>query len=248
MNPLGLHSLAVVVALALASTAHGAGRYLEARHTASVKHWDIQLGVTYTPLAPCRGSSASLMQTLHPQRFVAIWLRSGTAFVTWEKGEIPKPEIPDPVYQIPMMCNPGAKEKGDKRFSGAWTGSLAMFKAYRDKGAPAGFAPDPRTAHECGDSRYLAIPFFDACLAQRLPASGARDQKLRPVDPKGAWLAELHSDRAEPAASFKGQPREAVWLPNERVAKAWAEYVTVGSVSDTTPPPAPLTVKVTAGA
>ena len=32
------------------------------------------------------------------------------------------------------------------------------------------------------------------------------------------------------------------------VAKAWAEYVTVGSVSDTTPPPAPLTVKVTAGA
>src|SRR5262245_10675990 len=192
------------------------------------------------------GFWASLMQTLHPERIIAIWFRSGTAFATWEKGEIPKPEITDPVYQIPMMCNPGAKEKGDKRFNGAWTGSLAMFKAYRAKGAPIGFAPDPRTGHECGDSRYLAIPFFDACLSLRLPARRARDQKLKPVDPKQAWLAPLLGDRAEPAASYRGQPNEAVWLPNERVAKAWAEYVKVGNVSDRTPPPPPFGVKVAA--
>src|SRR5437867_8266318 len=99
------------------------------------------------------------------------------------------------------MCNPGAKDKGDKRFDGAWTGSLAMFKAYRAKGAPIGFAPDPRTAHECGDSRYLAIPFFDACLAMRLPARDSTDQKLKPVDWKSAWLAEPLSDKPESAPS-----------------------------------------------
>jgi hypothetical protein len=192
------------------------------------------------------GFWASLMQTLHPERIVAIWFRSGTAFATWEKGEIPKPTISDAVYQIPMMCNPGAKEKGDKRFDGAWTGTLAMFKAYRAKGALIGFAPDPRTSHECGDSRYLAIPFFDACLAMRLPERGARDLKLRAVDPKQAWLAELLSYRAEPAGTYRGQPREAVWLPNERVAKAWAEYVKTGGVSDRTPPPPPFQVKVLA--
>jgi hypothetical protein len=40
--------------------------------------------------------------------------------------------------------------------------------------------------------------------------------------------------------------RKAVWLPNGTVAKAWLEYITTGAVGDTTPPPAPYDVKVTA--
>jgi hypothetical protein len=192
------------------------------------------------------GFWASLMQTMYPERIVAIWFRSGTAFGAWEKGDIQKPDIPATAYLIPMMLNPGAKENGDKRFQGAWTGTLAMFKAYRAKGTPAGFAPDPRTSHECGDSRYLAIPFFDACQALRLPEPGSKDQKLRAVDMKQAWLAEVLGDRPEPAASYQGKAEEAVWLPNERFAKAWAEYVKTGSVGDTTPPPAPFNVKILA--
>jgi hypothetical protein len=38
-----------------------------------------------------------------------------------------------------------------------------------------------------------------------------------------------------------------VWLPNEEVAKAWMDYVKTGAVRDTTPPPPPTNVKVTAG-
>ncbi len=186
---------------------------------------------------------ASLMQALHPQRIVAIWFRSGTAYTAWEKGEIPRPDIPDAAYQIPMMCNPGGKEKGDARFKGAYDGALAMFKAYRAKGAPIGFAPDPRTSHECGDSRYLAIPFFDACLAMRLPEADAANQKLKPVDMQTAWLAALESDLAVPAANCAGQANEAGWLPNEHVAKSWMEYVKTGAVADDTPPPAPYDVK-----
>lgn len=188
---------------------------------------------------------ASLMQTMYPERIVAIWFRSGTAFAAWEKGEIAKPEIPEATYGIPMMCNPGGKEKDDKRFAGAWTGAMAMFKAYRAKGAPIAFAADPRTAHECGDSRYLAIPFFDACLALRLPDKDAKEQKLKAIDLKVGYLAELLSDKAESAAKFKGNAAEANWLPNEAVAKAWAEYVKTGAVGDTTPPPAATDVKAT---
>lgn len=188
------------------------------------------------------GFWASLMQTMYPERIVAIWFRSGTAFATWEKGEIAKPEIPDEAYHIPIMLNPGAKENGDRRFSGAWTGSLAMFHAYRAKAAPVGFAPDPKTSHECGDSRYLAIPFFDACLALRLPDTGA---KLKAVDLKTGWLAELPSERAMSAADFKGKVDDAVWLPNEKVANAWMAYVKTGEVPDTTPPPPAKDVKVT---
>lgn len=191
------------------------------------------------------GFWASLMQTMYPDRIVAIWLRSGTAYAVWERGEIPKPEIPAAAYAIPVMCNPGAKENGDKRFNGAWTGAMAMFQAYRAKGAPIGFAPDPRTAHECGDSRYLAIPFFDACLAMRLPDKDRADQKLNPVDMQSAWLATALSDKPEPANSYSGKADEAVWLPNQRVAKAWAEYVATGSVQDTTPPPHAFQVTAT---
>jgi hypothetical protein len=191
------------------------------------------------------GFWASLMQTMYPQRIVAIWLRSGTAYATWEKGEIPKPEITAAAYTIPVMCNPGAKENGDKRFKGAWDGTLAMFKAYRGHGAPIGFAPDPRTSHQCGDCRYLAIPFFDACLAMRLPEPGTTDQKLKPVDMKAAWLAAPLTDKAEPRTSYVDGAEAAVWLPNGQVAKAWMEYVKTGAVSDTTPPAAAFNVHAT---
>jgi hypothetical protein len=192
------------------------------------------------------GFWASILQTRHADRIVAIWCRSGTAFPAWESGQIPKPEIPDAVYRVPVMLNPGAKEKGDKRFNGAWTGAEAMFRAYRAKGAPVGLAPDPRTGHECGDSRYLAIPYFDALLAMRLPPKGSDDHTLRPVDGKVGWLAVPLSDKAEPAGLFSGKPDEAVWLPNEAVARAWMEYVRTGATRDATPPPAPTGVKAAA--
>lgn len=190
------------------------------------------------------GFWASLMQAKYPERIAAIWFRSGTAYETWEKGQIPKPELPAAAMGIPMMCNPGMKENEDARFRGAWTGTMSMFQAYRAKGAPIGFAPDPRTAHECGDSRYLAIPFFDACLAQRLPAKP--DQPLKPVKLSSGWLAPVLSHDAQPAGEFKGKPEEAVWLPNAQIAKAWSEYVQTGATTDTTPPPAPVRVKLAA--
>ena len=189
------------------------------------------------------GFWASLMQTMYPERIVAIWCRSGTALPAWEKGEIPMPKLPQAMYRIPTMCNPGCEEKDHKRFVRAWDGCLEMFKQYRSKGAPIGFAPDPRTSHECGDSRYLAILFFDACLAQRLPEKGSAGQQLRPVNRQAAWLATLLTDAAYPAASYVGKAQEAVWLPSERVAKAWEEYVKTGAVGDTTPPAAPDRVK-----
>lgn len=189
------------------------------------------------------GFWASLMQVKYPERIVAIWNRSGTAYAAWESGEIPKPEIPAAAFAVPVMCNPGVKEKEHERFRRAWDGCLAMFEAYRAKGAPIGFAPDPRTAHECGDSRYLAIPFFDACLAMRLPDQGSASRELKPVDWSLAWYADLLGSEPQSAESYSGEKAKAVWLPNEQVARAWAEYVETGAVGDTTRPPAPANVR-----
>ena len=184
------------------------------------------------------GFWASLMQTLHPQRIVAIWLRSGTAFGSWQKGEIEKPTITPAILAVPVMCNPGIKEN-EGRFINAWEGTLAMFKYYRARGAPIGFAPDPRTAHECGDSRYLAIPYFDACLAMRLPRGRKADPSLRPVDWSNHYLAPLLGTRADPQVRFDGPRGVSVWLPGRSVARAWEEYVQTGSTRDMTAPQAP---------
>jgi pimeloyl-ACP methyl ester carboxylesterase len=189
------------------------------------------------------GIWADVMTTLHPDRVVAVWLRSGSAEMFRERSEFPQPQIPEGAFKVPEMGNPGMKE------AGPYTGTLATFKQYRLKGAPVGFAPDPRSGHECRDSRYLAIPYLDACMAMRLPDKGSTDQTLKPVAMSHAWLAALvekepQNAAAVPAAEYKGNPLEAVWLPNEAVAKAWVEYVKTGEVSDTTPPPAPYDVKI----
>jgi poly(3-hydroxybutyrate) depolymerase len=186
------------------------------------------------------GIWSDVMATLHPDRIVAVWLRSGSSIMFRTKPEFPQPIVPDATYTIPYMSNPGIKELKNLPY----IGTLNTFKEYRAKGSPIGFAPDPRTGHETGDSRYLAIPWLDACLALRLPAKNSKTQQLKPIDQNTGWLAAPLSSEAVPYAQYKANVNEAVWLPNEAVAKAWAEYVQVGSVSDDTPPPSPYGVKV----
>jgi hypothetical protein len=156
----------------------------------------------------------------------------------YKPDEYPPFPIPTAAFAIPRMCTVGAKENGLIRIL------LATFENYRTNGAPVGYAADPRTGHECGDSRYFAIPFLDACLAMRLPDRGSKDQTLKPADISKGWMAPLNGDTAMPATNFHGKLEESLWLPNEGVAKAWMEYVKTGAVSDFTPPPSPFNVKV----
>jgi pimeloyl-ACP methyl ester carboxylesterase len=184
------------------------------------------------------GIWSDVMTTLYPDRVAAVFLRSGSFR---NRPDFPQPETPAAAYMVPVMGNAGVKEKE----RGAWINTLATAREYRSKSGPAGFAPDPRTGHETGDSRYLAIPFLDACLAMRLPGKGSNSQNLKPVDMGKAWLAPFLSQTAVPAASYKGNPVEAAWLPNEQVARIWMEYVKSGTVADITPPLAPFNVRVT---
>jgi hypothetical protein len=187
------------------------------------------------------GIWSDVMGTLHPERVLAAFHRSGTAATFRPKPEFPQPKTPPAIYEIPTMINVGIGERGRL----PWDGSVATFQEYRAQGAPIGFAPDPRTGHWCGDSRYLAIPFFDACLQMRL---SDWTNILKPVDLSSAWLSVPFGETAVPAAEYKGDPSKAVWLPNAAVAKIWMEYVKTGTVSGTSTPPAPVNVRVKAAA
>jgi hypothetical protein len=102
----------------------------------------------------------------------------------------------------------------------------------------------PRTGHECGDARYLAIPYLDACMALRLPDKNSSDQTLKLINMDEAWFGSLTDSVAVPAKEFTGDPVNAVWLPNQKVARYWEEYIKTGEVSDDTPPPPPTNVQV----
>jgi pimeloyl-ACP methyl ester carboxylesterase len=193
------------------------------------------------------GHWAGGMVLTHPERVAAAWLRSGVPLLTSNptRSTIKTHTIPEAALSVPVMCNPGTKEGvtvKEGRFAGVWPANEEFFTTMRGKGGLIGVAVDPLTAHECGNQRYMAIAWLDACLSVRLSKSGG---KLNPMPADTAWLAPLLGTEATPAATFAGEKTKAVWLPNEAVAKAWMHYVKDTAIPDTTPPPAPTNVRVT---
>src|SRR6266478_3475463 len=52
------------------------------------------------------GIWSDVMMTLHPERVVAVWLRSGSAAMFRTHPEFAQPQVPAEVYAIPFMLNP----------------------------------------------------------------------------------------------------------------------------------------------
>jgi pimeloyl-ACP methyl ester carboxylesterase len=193
------------------------------------------------------GHWAGGMVLLHPDRVAAAWLRSGVPLMKADPGQsgIKAHALPEAALKVPIMCNLGTKEGvtvKDARFAGVWPANEAFFNEVRGKGGLVGVAVDPLTSHECGIQRYLAIPWLDACLSQRLSKTASDPLTAMPTDT--AWLAPVSGGEAVPAAKYAGDPLKAAWLPNEATAKAWMQYVKDTAVADTTPPPTPTNLRV----
>lgn len=193
------------------------------------------------------GHWAGGMVLLHPDRVVAAWLRSGVPLLNPnpERTTIKPHNLPDAALKVPVMCNLGTKEgvtEKTGRFTGVWPANEAFFTPVRSKGGLIGVAVDPLTAHECGNQRYFAIPWLDACLSTRLPKASGAPLNAMPTDQ--AWLAPVTGTEAVPAAKYTGDPLKAAWLPNEGIARAWMQYVKDTAVTDNTPPPVPTNLRV----
>jgi poly(3-hydroxybutyrate) depolymerase len=196
------------------------------------------------------GHWAGGMVLLHPERVAAAWLRSGVPPLKAAEGRPAPYAISEAATRVPVMCNLGTKEgvtEKEGRFAGVWGGVETFFGEMRGKGSLVGVAVDPLSSHDCGNQRYLAIPWLDACLAARLPDNAG--VALKPMPETDAWLAPLHSGEASaaapvPAAQFTGAVEKSVWLPNGAIAQAWAQYVKDTAVADSTPPPAPTNLRV----
>ncbi len=203
---------------------------------------------------------SGIMTLLHPDRVAAAWLRSGVPLVT------PRPDrpsakvvdLPKKALTVPIMLNLGTEEGvtvKDGRFSTLWPAVRRFFQPIRRTGSPISIAIDPLTGHQCGNQRYLAIPWFDACLSERLPQQ--QGGSLRPMKTNHTWFAKLldaredgiegHATRAFSRADFGGDELESIWLPNERIARSWTQYVKDTRIDDDTPPPPAKNVQVSSG-
>jgi pimeloyl-ACP methyl ester carboxylesterase len=206
------------------------------------------------PKVPCAlwghsggGHWAGGMVLMHPERIAAAWLRSGVPMLRADpkRATIKAHTLPDAALKVPIMCNLGTKEgvteKG-KQFAGVWPANETFFNDVRSKGGLISVAIDPLTSHECGNQRYFAIPWLDACLSARLPTVHGDPLKAMPTDQ--AWLAPISGSEAVPASSFSGDSLKAAWLPNKAIATAWMQYVKDTAVADVTPPPAPTNLRL----
>ena len=193
------------------------------------------------------GHWAGGMVLLHPDRVAAAWLRSGVPLFkpNPNRTSIKPYSLPDAALHVPIMCNPGTKEGvtvKEGRFAKVWPANEAFLSAIRSRGGLVGVAIDPLTAHECGNQRYLAIRFLDACLEARLPEKNG--EALKPMPIKDAWQATRLGKKAVPAKQFTGSKAASIWLPNEAIAKVWMRYVEDTDIADRTPPPKPTNLKV----
>lgn len=193
------------------------------------------------------GHWAGGMVMLHPDRVAAAWLRSGVPLLKADpmRSSIKAHVLPALALTVPLMCNLGTKEGvtvKDDRFAGVWPANLTFFEEVRGQGGLVGVAVDPLSSHDCGNQRYLAIPWLDECLTLRLPKVSG--QPLRSMSAEGTFLAESTGSDAVPAETFVGDALKVAWLPTKSIAQAWMQYVKDSAVEDKTPPPAPTQVQV----
>lgn len=193
------------------------------------------------------GHWAGGMVLLHPERIAAAWLRSGVPLLqpNPERPGIKAHQLPEAALHVPLMCNLGTKEgvtEKENQFAAVWPANEIFFNEMRSRGGLIGVAVDPLSSHDCGNQRYFAIAWLDACLQARLPQTAG--EPLRPMSTDDVWLAPATGFEAMPAVMFAGDPLKVGWLPNAAIGTAWMQYVKDTNLTDETPPPPPTNVRV----
>lgn len=192
------------------------------------------------------------MVLLHPERVAAAWLRSGVPLFEEKEGRniVPYDDVPAAAIGVPVMCNLGTQEGYSVtmgRFSGVWPGVQKFFGKMRDEGGLVSVSVDPLTSHQCGNQRYLAIPWLDTCLTLRLPKENG--EPLNKLEESEGLLVSLpmpgdEIDPPVPAKRFAGDRKKTIWFPSDEIARSWVQYMQNTQVTDETPPPSPTEIKV----
>ncbi len=95
---------------------------------------------------------------------------------------------------------------------------VGLFAVNRRGGALWALANEPGAAHVVGQSRDVAMAFFDDILPMRV---GGVNGALKPIAEKSGYIGDLKEKTFAPMGDSKAPGYPTAWLPTERVARAW---------------------------
>jgi poly(3-hydroxybutyrate) depolymerase len=119
------------------------------------------------------------------------------------------------VRQIPAMFFIGERDQDFRREN-----ITKLFEDNRGSGALWCVTTEPRAGHEVGKVNDVILPFFEACIKLRLPASASAS--LTSLDSAKGWTGLRDTFELKAPGASAGVARvKTVWLPDEATAKAW---------------------------
>lgn len=179
------------------------------------------------------GYWSQAMLAAFPERVMALF--------SYSPGLNASFDYPVKALKVPVMIR-YAGEEGD---ACCWKAALTSFQQLRNKGGFAGIARNTFQNHNFSFVRYLAIPFFESVLQQRLPIKqGAGYASMRAIDSTFSWFGDTTSVNIYKANEYGGKTLAVSWFPDSLTAVKWREFVITGTIVDRTPPPAPYELKL----
>ncbi len=153
-----------------------------------------------------------------PERVVAFVVNKGGIYFS--------ALLPEAARRVPGMLFTGAEDLEERQRIIA-----GLFALNRRAGALWALAPEPKVGHVVGRSQEMAATFFEAVLPLRVgaPAPGPAPVNggappagpMMNLEERSGVVGELSGRELRPAADSPDPTHLTVWLPTERVARAW---------------------------
>ncbi|GHT46999.1 hypothetical protein FACS189440_06300 [Bacteroidia bacterium] len=174
------------------------------------------------------------MMKNYPERIIGVFSYSPAFDPQWE--------YPDLAYQIPILIRHAGAADLNGRNVACWQTALNTFSRLKAKNSPVSLAYTSGQNHNFSYVRYMAIPFYESVLSQRLPKNNSG--KLRELDASKAWLGDTLTYNIYKSTSYPGDKASMNVFPDSITAVKWREYVITGTVADVTPPPTPYNLQI----
>ena len=168
----------------------------------------------------------------YPERIIAL--------VAYSAAFDPQWDYPAEAAEVPVLLRHAGPE--DAPFAACEATARNTFARLRLMDAPACIAFTEGQNHNFSYLRYMAIPFYESAMKQRLPKG--KSMVLRSLDPKKTWLGDPGTLELSKESRFEGDAVGLCRFADKATAQNWKEYVTTGTLSDKTPPSAPFGLKV----
>jgi hypothetical protein len=178
------------------------------------------------------GGADWVMQMLYhyPERVIAVTnTRCGGILFSSGESEILDldPKSVSAMLSVPVLWTVGDR---DPNVNECVVLTKKIFSKFRRAGSNWALAVEANTAHESGDTRFLAIPYLDAVLtARQANSTTSNSTNLSAIAPSQGWLGNIATHEIASVSQYQENPLEAAWLPNEETARKWQQYITMNT-------------------